>query len=497
MLRLLPFLLAARAVHADELEVLAEFFRSTGGSTVWKNRTGWLEHGVDYCHWYGVTCGSANDEKSSTSITAIELPDNRLAGFIPTSFFDSLTSLEVFDLHDNPGLNGAAGEMTATSAQKQLQVLDLSETALRVESLLPLQQKESGVAGLAHVADTLQVLKVSPPSDKALPPARLFPAETLARLTNLRTLEMPNNNYVGSLVLSSEEEDSSAPSSFLDHLTLLQRLDLSNNALAGELPEFGKITPQLRHLALNNNLFTGNNLATSMNDAVNLVTVQLRDNSLRGPLPALAEAVGLKRLELQNNALTGPIPDNFLQHTTTAATNNESSILIINLHANQLTGTLPAALARFRALNLDVTNNSLTGTMPASYAQQSAWMDGGVAVLGGDAILCPPGTFHPEGRARIGAPCAVCNKNDEQQRMGRTECGPTMYSAAAGNSPSVDDDPLEQQVRILAQLYAATSTPDHPWLHKDGWKQLDEIIAASSSPHWDLNTAGIIDVCQF
>ena len=496
-------LLRATVVHADELEELEHFFHATGGKTQWKIATGWLTQGSNYCQWYGVTCTNrtlhttnyVNSTESITAaaattylVTAIELPGNRLAGFLPQTYFDGLPFLEVLDLHDNAGFHGGGILM----APSRLRILDWSETGVRGGAMVPSGLEE-------YAATTLQVLKIS--SHRYAPPPKqtTLPALALARLTNLQILELPRNHMFGSLV----NDDGLA--NVLGRLSQLKTVDLSHNALYGLLPTFQ--SPQLEHVALNHNQFMGtipNNMDYGL---MNLRTLLLHDNQLEGPLPTFSNTVGLRRISLQNNFLTGPIPINFLLNTIMS---NESKrlnsnsttcvpipVVTIQLQSNRLNGLLPETLAQIPTLNLDITRNpDLLGPLPSMFCKQSTWMDGQVAALGCDGILCPSNTFHPDGRASVGYPCSQCPLNDTTT-LGRTECGSLLYGSRSGL-----DNPVEQEVRILALLYVATTQDSsNGWLHNSGWSQLDDILlhnprlpAGHVPSHVEFNS---IDACQF
>ena len=94
-----------------------------------------------------------------------------------------------------------------------------------------------------------------------------------------------------------------------------------------------------------------------------------------------------KRLRLDANSLSGSIPDNFL-----SGVSDKSQLLEIGLGFNFITGAVPASLAAFDEINLEVIGNQIS-SIDAELCQKSAWQDGEVGNMGNscDALLCPVG----------------------------------------------------------------------------------------------------------
>ena len=93
-----------------------------------------------------------------------------------------------------------------------------------------------------------------------------------------------------------------------------------------------------------------------------VVYLSLRDNNLRGPIPAqLAQLINLTSLSLNANQLTGTIPTELAQLT---------NLTWLNLSVNQLTGVIPTELAQLTNLTfLNLGVNQLTGAIPTELAQ--------------------------------------------------------------------------------------------------------------------------------
>ncbi len=93
-------------------------------------------------------------------------------------------------------------------------------------------------------------------------------------------------------------------------------------------------------------------------DEDKLIYLDLRNNSLSGPIPKeLGDLSRLHELELQNNQLSGPIPKQLGQLDLLGK---------INLSYNVLSGPIPPELGELDNLyDLNLRNNQLSGSIPA------------------------------------------------------------------------------------------------------------------------------------
>ena len=87
----------------------------------------------------------------------------------------------------------------------------------------------------------------------------------------------------------------------------------------------------------------------------------------------------------------------------------------VRLTGNQLTGVIPANLAMFPSMILEIEDNQITGISEA-ICKNPDWMDGEVGLVSPrpcDAILCPAGFYSPHGRAgtKLGVACEACEGN--------------------------------------------------------------------------------------
>ena len=98
------------------------------------------------------------------------------------------------------------------------------------------------------------------------------------------------------------------------------------------------------------------------NDIGRITRLRLDRNELTGTIPkALAQLKLLKYLDFDVNELTGTIPEELAQL---------KNLQTLDLNFNKLTGTIPEALAQLENLkHLNLSFNELTGTIPEALAQ--------------------------------------------------------------------------------------------------------------------------------
>jgi len=182
-------------------------------------------------------------------------------------------------------------------------------------------------------------------------------------------ISLPGNNLVGPLPdslgslqslmvldLSDNKLNGTIPST-LGCLDSLNYLILSYNSdLTGTLPMELTRLPGMQHLEISSASLTGElPLAYSST----LRVLKLNKNRLTGPMPeALAAVSGLCILNLAQNGLSGPLPDNL---------DAMASIQVLHLTQNRFNGTLTPAIGSLTELvimNLDY--NEFEGSLPSS-----------------------------------------------------------------------------------------------------------------------------------
>ena len=195
----------------------------------------------------------------------------------------------------------------------------------------------------------------------------LLPVE-LANLTELRVLDLSNNEFLSSI-----------PSE-LGSLAHLRQLDLSGNLLSQTVPpELGNLA-KLTTLDLSENHLSGS-IPPELGDLAELVTLDLSENDLSGSIPPeLGDLTELIMLDLSENHLSGPIPPelgdltelttldldyNGLEATIPPELGNLKNLTHLGLRANRLHGPIPPELGGLENLfELDLDWNQLGGPIP-------------------------------------------------------------------------------------------------------------------------------------
>ncbi|KAG2404637.1 Eukaryotic peptide chain release factor subunit 1-3 [Vigna angularis] len=294
----------------------------------------------------------------------INLGDNYLSGNIPMSLF-TLLSLQELTLSHN-GLNGLLYELTNASSSK-LELIDLSSN--RLNGPIPVS--------LFHIKG-LRFLQLS--DNEFNGTMRL---DVVQGLQNLHTLGLSHNKLSVDATLNDDHAISSLPSmkylflgacnlgefpGFLRNQNQINALDLSNNQIQGEIPNWIWRFQSLVYLNLSNNFLT--NMEGPFHDLnSNLFILDLHSNKLTGLVPTFTKfAVHLDYsnnsfigapldldkhvpfvyfFSLSNNNFQGKIPKSFC---------NLSSLRLLDLSYNRFNGLIPKCLMRrnstLRVLNL-------------------------------------------------------------------------------------------------------------------------------------------------
>ena len=176
-------------------ETLVALYNSAGGAS-WTDKTNWLSATEPLDDWFGV------EADASGNVTKLELPGNNLSGSLPATL-GSLTSLTTLDLSDNR-LSGAIPDFTSVTS---LAALDLGDNQL--SGTIP--EELGSLTGL---------------QDLSLRDNRLTGAipEELGNLTGLDALYLDNNRLTGEIPAK------------LGDLNQLDVTRFAGNSLAGCVP---------------------------------------------------------------------------------------------------------------------------------------------------------------------------------------------------------------------------------------------------------------------
>ncbi|KQK15717.1 protein STRUBBELIG-RECEPTOR FAMILY 3 [Brachypodium distachyon] len=143
---------------------------------------------------------------------------------------------------------------------------------------------------------------------------------TLANFTSLISLDLSNNNIAGTipdnlpvtvqqLFLSGNKLSGSIPST-LSTLTLLTAMSLNSNQLAGDIPDVFSSHTGLANLDFSANNLTGP-LPPSMGNLTALTSLHIQNNQISGTLNVLQD-LPLQDLNIENNLFSGPVPPKLL-----------------------------------------------------------------------------------------------------------------------------------------------------------------------------------------
>ncbi|XVF43240.1 hypothetical protein PTKIN_Ptkin02bG0024300 [Pterospermum kingtungense] len=141
--------------------------------------------------------------------------------------------------------------------------------------------------------------------------------------------------------------------------------NVSKNRLSGHIPSgIGAICRSLRFLDVSENQIAGV-IPQSFRDLKSLVFLDLSGNKFRGSIPDwLHQLKHLKPLSLASDNLTGPIPFSFGQF---------HSLEALELSSNALSGEIPKSLVNLRNLSsLPLNNNKLSGEIPSGLSNMKS-----------------------------------------------------------------------------------------------------------------------------
>ncbi|XP_010462186.2 PREDICTED: receptor-like protein 12 [Camelina sativa] len=137
----------------------------------------------------------------------------------------------------------------------------------------------------------------------------------------------------------------------------LQTLDLSNNKIKGQVPDWLWRLPKLFQLNLSNNSLSGFNGSSQVSLESQISTVYLSSNAFQGPL-FIPSSQRLYYFSGSKNNFTGEIPRSVCGLSTLA---------VLDLSNNNLNGSIPRCLETMvinHLSDLDLRNNSLSGILP-------------------------------------------------------------------------------------------------------------------------------------
>lgn len=170
---------------------------------------------------------------------------------------------------------------------------------------------------------------------------------------NFEVLDLSSNKFSGSFPNST---------SFFQGLKVL---NVSSNSLVGPLPFTIGNYPSMSAVDFSLNDLSGT-IPASFFTSVTLITLNLSGNKFTGPIPLQGSSVSellvkpsdlpMEYLDLSNNSLVGGLPSEI---------DKLGRLKLLNVARNELSGSLPDQLNRLSNLDfLDLSNNKFTGHIP-------------------------------------------------------------------------------------------------------------------------------------
>ncbi|WMV60178.1 hypothetical protein MTR67_053563 [Solanum verrucosum] len=304
-------------------------------------------------------------------LRTLHLSYNSFISSFPASIL-SLTNLEYLDMSSN----SLSGPLPSNPSMLQkLTSVDLSYNSLNgtipswvfsLPLLSSVSLQHNRFRGLAdEVIKTNPTLKELHLSNNQL--SGSFP-QSLVNLTNLEILGISSNNItidegmnitflsLSSLFLSSCQLKDFPH--FLRNVKTLVYLDISNNKIRGQIPDWfsGMRWDSLQFLNLSHNSLTGHLPQLHFH---NLGYLDLKFNSLQGPLPSsICNMMKLILLDLSRNNFSDSVPH---------CLGSMASLTVLDLRRNNFTGNLPPLCAHSTSLSTIVVNgNQFEGPVPVS-----------------------------------------------------------------------------------------------------------------------------------
>ncbi|XP_078159586.1 leucine-rich receptor-like protein kinase family protein isoform X2 [Carex rostrata] len=343
--------------------------------------------------WLGITC-----EPASGAVIGLNLSYLNLSGELKFAPLIGLHYIQTFSLAGNaftgrlvPGL----GSMTSLS------FIDLSGN----QFYGPVPDRINDLSGLVHLNLSGNNFSQGYPANfSKLQNLRVLDlrsngiwgdiAELLSQLRNIEHVDLSENSFTGAI--SVDPNNLISLGNTVKYLNLsynkiqggffskesvgmfknLEVLDLGYNALTGELPSLASWF-NLKVLRLCSNGFFGLLPQEIFQSTFHLIEIDLSRNGFTGSLPNI-NSTTLKILNLSSNSLSGPLPASISSCTSLDLSNNRLTVDLtvlqnwgqnvenIDLSSNALSGPYPESLSNFKNLiSLKLRNTSLTGLLPS------------------------------------------------------------------------------------------------------------------------------------
>ncbi|KAG6489588.1 hypothetical protein ZIOFF_050863 [Zingiber officinale] len=290
----------------------------------------------------------------SETIKYLHLSNNKLTGSLIGVGISTFGSLKVLDL----SYNQLSGELPGFNYVYDLEVLRLGNNGF--SGFLP--------GGLLK-GDSLVLRELDLSANKLTGHINMITS------TSLQMLNLSSNALSGELpvVQGSCSVLDLSHNQFTGNLSLvakwgndLEYIDLSGNQLTGRIPDVTSQFLLLGYLNVSHNSLT-DALPAVLVHYPKLSVLDLSFNQLSGPiLDDLLSSSTLQELHLQNNMLLGNI-------TLSPSFSNQSNLRVLDISANRFAGSFPESLGSLTTLQiLDISVNNFSGALPPALTKLSS-----------------------------------------------------------------------------------------------------------------------------
>lgn len=313
---------------------------------------------------------------SSDLLDTLDLSSNNLTGQIPMFVFE-LRGLKILSLSSNK-FNGSLQLLNVIQQLRNLSKLDLSYNRLLIE-----YNGTDGSNSSLSSFPQITTLKLASCMLKKFP-------DFLRNLSKLTNLDLSDNQIDGDVPnwLWERRQLMCVNLSFnslvtlegpLSNLSFLNVLDLRSNQLQGQLPV---LPPFATYLDFSSNNFSSIIPASIGGSLVFAYFFSLSSNKFHGSIPvSICNATYLQVLDLSNNFFSGKIPQCLIEMSGTLGVLNlrrnrldgpipdffpgNCSLQTLNLNGNKIEGQLPMSLANCKKLEVvDIGNNLVKDKFP-------------------------------------------------------------------------------------------------------------------------------------
>jgi Leucine-rich repeat (LRR) protein len=197
---------------------------------------------------------------------------------------------------------------------------------------------------------------------------------SIANASTLQKLDLEQNNLVGqvpglgalhdlqwlNLQFNNLGDNTTRDLEFLKTLTncsKIRMISISNNNFGGNLPYFvGNLSTQLSELFLGGNQILGK-IPAELGNLIGLILLSLDYNHFEGVIPTtFGKFMRMQKLVMNGNKLTGEVP---------SIIGNLSQLYHLRIGDNMFEGNIPTSIGNCKKLQyLDLSQNILRGTIP-------------------------------------------------------------------------------------------------------------------------------------